>query len=61
VKLEMKKRRSVNWSSDIRNFIESKIETAEFRETLKKIEVRAKGRKTSMDSTMIVRAARDSR
>jgi len=61
IKFEMKRRSNVNWSMDIRNFIEAKLKAAEFLDTLKKIEARAKHRRVSLDSTMIVRAARDSR
>ncbi|HVC58091.1 MAG TPA: hypothetical protein VND15_01290 [Candidatus Acidoferrales bacterium] len=61
VRFEMRKRHNVNWSKDIRNFIESRLKAAEFLDTLKKIETRAKNRKVAFDSTVLVRAARDSR
>jgi len=49
----------VNWSHEIREFIEKRVKQLELRKILEKAEARA--RKVSVDSTALVREDRDSR
>ena len=54
----MKKYR-VNWSSEIRRFIEDRIKTLEFLDLLDSIEDKARRRRTMIDSTLLIREDRE--
>lgn len=56
---EKMKKYHVDWSSEIRRFIEERIKTLEFLEVLDKIEERVKKRKTRVDSAELIREERE--
>ncbi len=58
LKEKMKKYR-VNWSSEIRRFIEDRIKTLEFLDLLDSIEDKARRRRTMIDSTLLIREDRE--
>ena len=60
LKEKMKKYR-VNWSSEIRRFIEARIKTLEFLDLLDSIEEKARRRRTMIDSTLLIREERGNR
>ncbi len=60
LKEKMKKYR-VNWSSEIRRFIEERIKTLEFLDLLDSIEEKARRRRTMIDSTVLIREERENR
>ena len=60
LKEKMKKYR-VNWSNEIRRFIENRIKTLEFIDLLDSIEEKARRRRTMIDSTLLVREERENR
>ena len=60
LKEKMKKYR-VNWSSEIRRFIEARIKTLEFLDLLDSIEDKARRRRTMIDSTLLIREERGNR
>ncbi len=60
LKEKMKKYR-VNWSSEIRRFIEGRIKTLEFLDLLDSIEEKARRRRTMIDSTVLIREERENR
>jgi len=57
---ERMRRYQVNWSQEIRGFIERRVKQLELTGTLEEIEAKAR-RRTSVDSTTLVREDRDSR
>ena len=60
--LEEKMRKiNVNWSEEIRRFIEEKIRYYEFSEAIMRMRSRAKNRKVDIDSTSLIREDRDMR
>jgi hypothetical protein len=56
---EKMKRYPVDWSSEIRRFIEERIRALELLEVLEDVERRAEERRTRVDSTRLVREARE--
>jgi len=58
---ERMRRYQVNWSEEIREFIERRVRQLELAGTLEEVEAKARGRRTSVDSTALVREDRDSR
>lgn len=51
----------LNWSEDIRNYIESKLKKLKLLKTLEKMKANAKSMKVKVDSTSIIREYRDAR
>ncbi len=60
LKKKMKKYR-IDWSSEIRRFIEERVKVLEFLELLDKVEEKARKRRTRVDSTMLIREERERR
>ena len=60
LKEKMRKYR-IDWSREIREFIEERIRTLELLELLESIEERAKRRRTRVDSAKLIREAREER
>ena len=58
LKEKMKKYR-VDWSREIRRFLEERIRALELLEVLDSIEEKAKKRRTRVDSTKLIREARE--
>ena len=58
---ERMKKVKINWSDEIRRFIEDRISRYEFLNALKDVESKAKSRKVEFDSTKIIREDRDER
>ncbi|MET1159546.1 MAG: hypothetical protein ABWW65_01160 [Thermoprotei archaeon] len=58
LKEKMKKYR-IDWSSEIRRFIEERIKSLELLEILDEIEERAGRRRTRVDSTKLIRETRE--
>jgi len=51
----------LNWSEDIRNYIEGKLKKLKLLKTLEKMKANAKSMKVKVDSTGIIREYRDAR
>lgn len=51
----------LNWSEDIRNYIESKLKKLKLLKTLEKMKANAKSMRVKVDSTDIIREYRDAR
>ncbi len=60
LKEKMRKYR-IDWSREIREFIEERIRTLELLELLESIEEKAKKRRTRVDSAELIREAREER
>ncbi len=60
LKEKMRKYR-IDWSREIREFIEERIRTLELLELLESIEEKAKKRRTRVDSAKLIREAREER
>jgi hypothetical protein len=60
LKEKMKKYR-VDWSREIRGFIEERVRILEFLEMLDSIEEKAERRRTRVDSAKIIRESREER
>jgi len=58
---ERMRRYQVNWSQEIREFIERRVRQLELAGALGEVEAKARGRRVSVDSTALVREDRDSR
>ena len=58
LKEKMRKYR-IDWSREIREFIEERIRTLELLELLESIEEKAKKRRTRVDSAKLIREARE--
>ncbi len=58
---ERMRRVQVNWSVEVRNFIERRLRELELAELIEQVEVRAKARKTQVDSAKLLREDRESR
>ncbi|MCD6487653.1 MAG: CopG family transcriptional regulator [Desulfurococcales archaeon] len=58
---EKMKRINVNWSEEIRRFIEERIKRYELIETFKEIRSRARKRRVKVDSTLLIREDRERR
>lgn len=55
------KRFDINWSEEIRKFIEERLKSYELIESIQQIKSRAGKRRVSMDSTILIREDRDAR
>lgn len=51
----------LNWSEEIRNYIESKLKKLKMLKTLEKMKANAKSMKVKVDSSDIIREYRDAR
>ena len=58
---EKMRKYSVDWSREIREFLEERIRALEFIEMLDSIEERARKRRTRVDSARLIREAREER
>jgi cytochrome b involved in lipid metabolism len=58
---EKMKRYRIDWSKEIRKFIEERIRVLELLEVLDDIEKRAKRRKTKVNSVKLIRETREER
>ena len=58
---EKMRKYSVDWSKEIREFLEERIRALEFIEMLDGIEERARKRRTRVDSARLIREAREER
>ncbi|MCE4599756.1 MAG: antitoxin [Desulfurococcales archaeon] len=58
---EKMRKYSVDWSREIREFLEERIRALEFIEMLDGIEERARKRRTRVDSARLIREAREER
>jgi len=58
---ERMRRVKINWSSEIRAFIERRVTSYELRQSLREIRERARKRRVSMDSTKLIREDRELR
>ena len=58
---EKMRKYSVDWSKEIREFLEERIRALEFIEMLDSIEERARKRRTRVDSARLIREAREER
>ncbi len=58
---EKMKRYRIDWSREIREFLEERIRALEFIEMLDGIEERARKRRTRVDSARLIREAREER
>lgn len=56
----MKKYR-IDWSREVRRFLEDRIKVLEFLETLDNIEKKAENRRTKVDSAELIRESREKR
>ncbi len=55
---EKMKKYNIDWSREIKGFIEEKVRTLELLEIIDEIEVRAEKRRTKVDSTRLIRESR---
>ncbi|HIQ13667.1 MAG TPA: hypothetical protein EYH44_04730 [Thermoprotei archaeon] len=55
------RRFEINWSEEIRKFIEERVKSYELLESIQEIKSRARKRRVSIDSTILIREDRDSR
>ncbi|MEB3756276.1 MAG: CopG family transcriptional regulator [Desulfurococcales archaeon] len=60
LKEKMKKYR-IDWSREVRRFLEDRIKVLEFLETLDNIEKKAENRRTKVDSAELIRESREKR
>jgi hypothetical protein len=58
---EKMKRYPVDWSGEIRRFIEERIRALELLEVLKDVESKAERRRTRVDTTRLIREEREER
>ena len=58
---EKMKKININWSEEIRKFIEDRIRSYELLEVLEEIRSRAKKRRVRVDSTLLIREDREKR
>ncbi len=56
---EKMKRLKVNWSEEIRNYLERRVQEYEFLEVLEEVRGRARRRKVATDSVTIIRRDRE--
>ncbi len=61
LKEKMRKYSFVNWSEEIRRFIEERVKMLELLEVLDHIEEEARKRKVKVDSTILIREDREKR
>jgi len=55
------KRYNINWSKEIRTFIEERVRALELLEVLDSVEKNARERKMRVDSTVLIRESREER
>jgi uncharacterized protein with von Willebrand factor type A (vWA) domain len=55
---EKMKRFNIDWSAEIRRFIEERVKLLELAEFVRELEVKARGRRVKVDSTLLIREAR---
>jgi len=58
---EKMKKVNVNWSEEIRRFIEERIKRFELLEAFEEIRARARKRRVKVDSTLLIREDRERR
>ena len=58
---EKMRKYDINWSKEVRMFIEKRIRQLELLEVLKEVESRAKNRKVKIDSSIFIREDRENR
>lgn len=58
---ERMRKAEINWSEEIRNFIEGRLRSYELRQLLREVRKKARLRKVSVDSTKLIRGDRDQR
>jgi len=58
---ERMKRAEINWSEEIRSFIEKRLRSYELQQSLREIRKKARKRKVSVDSTELIREDRERR
>lgn len=58
---ERMKRAEINWSEEIRGFIEKRLRSYELQQSLREIRKKARKRKVSVDSTELIREDRERR
>lgn len=58
---EKMKKININWSEEIRRFIENKIKSYELLEVFEEIRSRAKKRRVNVDSAQLIREDREKR
>ncbi len=58
---EKMRRYRIDWSEEIRKFLEERVRVLEFLETLDDIENKARKRRTRVDSVKLIREAREKR
>ena len=56
---EKMRRYRIDWSEEIRKFLEERVRVLEFLETLDDIENKARKRRTRVDSVKLIREARE--
>lgn len=56
---EKMKELPTEWSEEVRNFIEERVKHLELTKTIKEIEMRAKKRQLTVDSTTLIREDRE--
>ena len=56
---EKMKELPAEWSEEVRNFIEERVKHLELTKTIKEIEMRAKKRQLTVDSTTLIREDRE--
>ena len=49
----------MEWSQEVRGFLEERVKQVELMRILREVQVRAKKRKTKIDSTILIREDRD--
>ena len=49
----------IEWSQEVRGFLEERVKQVELMRILREVQVRAKKRKTKIDSTILIREDRD--
>ena len=50
---------NIDWSTEIRRFIEERVRLLELAEFVRELEVKAKSRRVKVDSALLIREARD--
>jgi len=58
---EKMRRYRIDWSEEIRKFLEERVRVLKFLETLDDIENKARKRRTRVDSVKLIREAREKR
>ncbi len=58
---EKMEKNPVEWSQEVRDFLEERVKQVELLKTIQEVESRAQKRKTKMDSTILIREDRERR